>query len=61
MLDPKYFSQSRPLAKEHLQAVQKDFFHMLEESIVLSSDSNWESPLHMLPKTQNGEWHVCAD
>ena len=29
---------------------------MLEEGIVLSSDSNWASCFHMVPKAQGREW-----
>ena len=34
---------------------------MLAEGIVRPSDSNWASPLHMVPKAQDGEWSACGD
>ena len=34
---------------------------MLEEGIARPSDSCWASPLHMVPKAQDGEWRACGD
>ncbi|XP_045122666.1 basic salivary proline-rich protein 2-like [Portunus trituberculatus] len=51
----------RPLPPERLHAARKEFDLMLEEGIVRPSDSNWASPLHMVPKAQDGEWRACGD
>ena len=37
-------------APELIQAVRREFKH-----------SNWASPLHMVPKAQDGEWRACGD
>lgn len=50
------FPRPRCLPPERLQAARKEFDLMLVESIVCPSDSNWALPLHMVPKTQDGEW-----
>ena len=34
---------------------------MLELGIVRPSSSNWSSPLHMVPKKNEGDWRPCGD
>ena len=34
---------------------------MLREGTARPSDSCWASPLHMVPKAQDGEWRACGD
>ena len=58
---PPCFARPRRLAPERLQAAKKEFDTMLAEGIVRPSDSNWASPLHMVPKAQDGEWRACGD
>ena len=58
---PPCFARPRRLPPERLQAARKEFEHMLAEGVVRPSDSNWASPLHMVPKAQEGEWRACGD
>lgn len=34
---------------------------MLDLCIIRPSDSNWSSPLHMVPKKSAGDWRPCGD
>ncbi|KAK3890155.1 hypothetical protein Pcinc_005887 [Petrolisthes cinctipes] len=34
---------------------------MIQQGVPRSSDSSWVSPLHMVPKQQEGEWRACKD
>ena len=34
---------------------------MLDLGIIRPSDSNWSSPLHIVPKTTPGDWRPCGD
>ena len=34
---------------------------MMEQSMVIPSDSQWSSPLHMVPKKTPGDWRTCGD
>ncbi|XP_045125773.1 formin-like protein 5 [Portunus trituberculatus] len=58
---PTCFARPRRLPPERLHAAREEFDLMLEEGIVRPSDSNWASPLHMVPKAQDGEWRDCGD
>ena len=55
------FARPRRLPPERLQAAQQEFHHLLTEGIARPSDSCWASPLHMVPKAQDGEWRACGD
>lgn len=33
----------------------------MEQGIARPSNSEWASPLHMVPKPQEGEWRACGD
>lgn len=46
---------------KRLEAVKKEFNTMVAQGITRPSDSPWSSPLHMVPKQQEGEWRVCGD
>ena len=44
------------LAPDHLKVAKAEFDHMLQLGIIKPSDSNWSSPLHMVPKPTPGDW-----
>ena len=58
---PPCFARPRRLPPERLQAARREFDAMLTEGTARPSDSNWASPLHMVPKAQDGEWRACGD
>ena len=44
-----------------LKIAKDEFQHMLDKGIVRPSSSPWASPLHMVPKSQPGDWRPCGD
>ena len=58
---PPCFARPRRLPPERLSAAKLEFDKLLEEGIVRPSDSCWASPLHMVPKSTQGEWRACGD
>ena len=58
---PPCFARPRRLPPERLQAARAEFQRMVDEGIARPSDSCWASPLHMVPKAQEGEWRACGD
>ena len=58
---PPVSARPRRLAKDRLQVAKSEFEHMLDLGIVRPSDSNWASPLHMVPKKTPGDWRPCGD
>lgn len=55
------FAKPRRLPPERLQAAQHEFSLMVDEGIARPSSSCWASPLHMVPKSNPGEWRACGD
>lgn len=51
---PCYAKPSR-MPPERLKATKKEFDTMVAQGIARPSDSPWSSPLHMVPKQQEGE------
>ena len=53
-------SKARRLAPDRLRAARAEFQHMQDLGIVRRSQSQWASPLHMVPKPGGG-WRACGD
>ncbi|KER25763.1 hypothetical protein T265_06864 [Opisthorchis viverrini] len=58
---PPTASRPRRLAPEKLAIAKTEFQHLLQLGIIRPSSSPWSSPLHMVPKTSEGDWRPCGD
>jgi len=59
--DPPVHAQASRLPLDHLQIARHEFKHMMELDIIQPSNSQWSSPLHMVPKKTPGDWQPCED
>ena len=50
----------RPLALGHQKAVKDALEEMLKEGIIRPSKSEWSSPIHVVPKSDNS-WRIVGD
>lgn len=57
---PTVWTKPRCLYPENLRAAKKEFSTMIQMGIVQPSQSQWASPLHLVPKSF-GEWHPRVD
>ena len=55
------FARPRRLAPDRLRIAKEEFNHMMDLGIIQPSDSNWSSPLHLVPKKTPGDWRPCGD
>src|SRR5215469_13214645 len=55
------FARARRLPPDKLIAAKREFDHMLQLGIIRPSNSEWSSPLHMVPKGDSGDWRPCGD
>lgn len=57
---PPVSSTPRRLAPDKLKIAKAEFESMLANGTARPSDSPWASPLHLVPKKENG-WRPCGD
>lgn len=58
---PPVSAKPRRLSGDKLEIARNEFQHMLDLGIVRPSNSQWASPLHMVPKKSAGDWRPCGD
>uniref|UniRef100_L7LZ63 RNA-directed DNA polymerase n=1 Tax=Rhipicephalus pulchellus TaxID=72859 RepID=L7LZ63_RHIPC len=58
---PPVYARPRRLSPEKLRLARQAFAHMMELRIVRPSSSPYASPLHMVPKSTDGDWRPCGD
>ena len=54
------FARVRGLPPDKLAPARAAFDEMTASGVVRPSDSNWSSPLHLVPK-EDGSWRLCGD
>ena len=57
---PLVTSRPRLLAPDRLRIAKSKFEEMLRNGTARRSDSLWASPLHLVPKKEDG-WRSCGD
>ena len=58
---PPVYARARRLPPDRLRIARHEFEHMMDQGIIQPSDSQWSSPLHMVPKKTPGDWRPCGD
>ena len=58
---PPVHARARRLPPGRLRIARQEVEHMMELGIIQPSDSQWSSPLHMVPKKTPGDWRPFGD
>ena len=58
---PPIYARARRLTPDQLRIARQEFEHMMEQGIIQPSDSQWSSPLHMVPTKTPGDWRPSGD
>ena len=58
---PPVYARARRLPPDRLRIARHEFEHMMDRGIIQPSDSQWSSPLHIIPKKTPGDWRPCGD
>ena len=58
--NPPVFAKPRQLSEEKFKAAREGFHALQSLGIIVPSESEWSSPLHLVPKS-NGEYHPCGN
>ncbi|GBM15714.1 hypothetical protein AVEN_262886-1 [Araneus ventricosus] len=53
-------SKVRRLSPEKLKVLKTEFDNLLRAGIIVTSKSQWSSPVHFVPK-KDGTWRICVD
>lgn len=54
------FAKARQLSQQKYNSALNSFKKLQNDGIITQSDSEWSSPLHLVPKS-NGEFRACGD
>ena len=58
---PPVYAKPRRLAPDRLKIAKMEFQHMLDLGHIRPSNSNYASPLHMVPKKNSDDWRPVGD
>ena len=54
-------ARARPLPPDKLEVVRNEIEYLLEAGIISRSNSNYASPLHLVPKKDSGKFRLVGD
>ena len=56
----RFLQNSDSYQRKKLSATKEEFKRLINEGVITPSDSEWSSPLHLVPK-QSGGYRCCGD